>query len=121
MKFRDLCDVKDTLASIVQIEAKIKAETGLGLNHAFAVCCLSKGDMSAGDLANRLRIAAPSLSRVLKVLESQNVITTKSDTPDARVKLLTLTDKGHTVSKQLETLELSWFPHLVDLTNPLAV
>lgn len=117
MEFRDLCDVKDTLAAIVQIEAKIKDEIGLGLNHAFAICCLQKEQMTAGELATRLRIAAPSLSRVLKVLETQNFIAASDKIPDARVKLLSLTTKGKKLAATLQSKENNWFPCPVDLTN----
>jgi hypothetical protein len=37
MELKDLCHVKDLMATVVQVEAALRKETGLNLNQSFAL------------------------------------------------------------------------------------
>ena len=50
--------------------------------------------MDAGELANRSFLLAPSLTRILQHLESENLVKHSSDTNDQRRSVLSLTTKG---------------------------
>ena len=50
--------------------------------------------MDAGELANRSFLLAPSLTRILQHLESENLVKRSSDTNDQRRSVLSLTTKG---------------------------
>ncbi len=107
---KDLCEVKDVLATVVQIEASLRSETGLHLNQAFALCCLAKGALSAGALAEELRIHGASLSRVIKTLWLKGLIHREIHGSDSRQKVLSLTEEGRRVALNLAGCETRIFP-----------
>ncbi len=113
MELTDLCQVKDILATIVALEAKLREATSLSLNQAFVMCCLAKGDQSPTELAGNLRIPAPSLSRILRTLVAKNLILRDHDGPDARQIRLSLTESGRELAATLRTCETNIFPAVV--------
>ena len=102
--------MKDLMATVVQVEATLRRETGLNLNQSFALCCLAKGSLSAGALADELRIRGASLSRIIKTLDHQGYIYRDLNSEDNRQKLLTLTDAGHQLALTLLGCEARIFP-----------
>ena len=110
MKLRDLCQVKDLLAATVALEASLRERTGLNLNQSFALCCLGEGPLSAGNLAEELRIHGASLSRIVKALEQKGLVSRTRDSTDSRLTVLRLTDKGRLVADALIGHEQSLFP-----------
>lgn len=107
---KDLCEVKNVMATVVQIEAKLRSETGLNLNQAFALCCLAKGALTAGALAEELRIHGASLSRVIKTLWARGLIHRDIHREDSRQKVLSLTEEGLRAALGLEGCEARIFP-----------
>ena len=114
LNLKDLCQVKDFMATVVQLEAALKAETGLNLNQSFALCCLAKGALSAGELADQLRIHGASLSRVIKTLEQKGHIFRDLSRGDARRKVLSLTVTGQRMAATLVMCESRLFPASVE-------
>ena len=114
MELENLCHVKDVMATVVQLETTLRKEAGLNLNQAFALCCLSKGPLGAGALADELRIHGASLSRILKTLETRGFITRGAHDDDSRQRVLALTDKGSATAATLLRCEQRIFPLAVD-------
>jgi len=114
-KLKDLCYVKDIVATIVQLDASLRKETGLNLNQAFVLCCLAKGPLNAGALADELRVHGASLSRIIKTLSNKGYIYRKLDSGDSRQKVLALTEEGEQRALVLAEYETRVFPVLVDL------
>lgn len=116
MELKDFCEVKDWIAAITRFEAQIQSQTGLTLNHACAICCLGQSLMSAGGLADELRVSRPSLSRLVKPLFEKGLLEWEPGTQrlkeskDARHKYLRLTSSGEAVYNNLLELQSSWFP-----------
>jgi DNA-binding MarR family transcriptional regulator len=110
VNLKDLCQVKDLMAAVVQVEATLRKETGLNLNQSFALCCLAKGPRTAGALADELRIHGASLSRILKNLVQKGFITRDAGEDDNRHRILSLTDEGRRVATFLEVCESRIFP-----------
>jgi DNA-binding MarR family transcriptional regulator len=110
LNLQDLCQVKDLMATVVQVEAALREETGLNLNQSFALCCLNKGPLSAGALAKELRIHGASLSRVIKVLATKGLINRDLDSDDNRLRVISLTEKGRRVAEALLVCESRLFP-----------
>ena len=113
MELRDLCEVKECLAVVTRLEAKIQAQTGLTLNHACAVMSLAQGQNTAGGLAQELRVSGPSLSRLLRPLLDRGLVEVSEppeDSSDGRFKLLGLTNSGWEVYQRLRQHEGEWFP-----------
>lgn len=114
VELRDLCQVKDFMATVVQLEAALRKETGLNLNQSFALCCLAKGPLTAGALADQLRIHGASLSRVIKTLTVKGLIGRDTTVLDSRQKLLVLTEGGRKVAETLAVCEGRMFPAPID-------
>jgi len=110
MQLKDLCQVKDLMATIVQVEAKLRRETGLNLNQSFALCCLAKGPLTAGALADELRIHGASLSRIIKALHHKGCINRDLHGGDSRQKVLSLTEMGRRIAVELAGCETGIFP-----------
>lgn len=110
VELRDLCHVKDLLATVVQVEAAFRQETGLNLNQSFALCCLARGPMTAGALAEELRIHGASLSRIIKVLAQRGYIHRDLNEDDSRQKVLSLTEEGKELAQTLAGCETRLFP-----------
>jgi DNA-binding MarR family transcriptional regulator len=114
LSFEDLCQVKDVMATVVRVEAALRKETGLNLNQSFALCCLNRGPRSAGVLADELRIHGPSLSRILKALETKGYIQRDHDPSDNRQTILSLTEEGKRIASTLLLCENKLFPVIVE-------
>jgi DNA-binding MarR family transcriptional regulator len=110
LNLQDLCQVKDLMATVVQVEAALRKETGLNLNQSFALCCLNRGPLSAGALAEELRIHGASLSRVIKALTLKGYIARDPSLVDSRLKMLCLTTEGERVANSLALCESRIFP-----------
>jgi DNA-binding MarR family transcriptional regulator len=114
MELRDLCQVKDLMAATVTLEASLRERTGLNLNQSFVLCCLAQRQLSAGTLAEELRIHGASLSRIVKVLEHKGLLSRGRDSADSRVTVLTLTGEGRSLAAALSHHEQSLFPWVVE-------
>ena len=113
MELKDFCEVKECLAVVTRLEAKIQAQTGLTLNHACAVFTLARGKNTAGGLAQELRVSGPSLSRLLRPLLDRGLVEvsdSQDSSADGRFKLLGLTSAGWSVYQSLRQHEGEWFP-----------
>ena len=102
------------MASVVQLEAGLRQATGLNLNQSFALCCLAKGSLSAGALADELRIHGASLSRVIKALGAKGFIVGGTGASDSRQKMLSLTPLGQKMASELLVCEQRLFPLKVE-------
>jgi DNA-binding MarR family transcriptional regulator len=116
MELKDFCEVKDWIAAITRLEAQIQSQTGLTLNHACVICCLGKSPLSAGELAEELRVSRPSLSRLVKPLFEKGLLEYEpgnlrlKEAKDARHKYLRLTPAGEEVYNDLLEHQGFWFP-----------
>ena len=102
------------MATVVQLEATLRKETGLNLNQSFALCCLAKGPLSAGALADELRIHGASLSRIIKTLHQKGYIFRDIHGGDSRQKVLSLTQEGQKMALGLAGCETRLFPLVVE-------
>ena len=98
------------MATVVEVEAALRKEIGLNLNQSFALCCLAKGPLSAGALADELRIHGASLSRIIKALYHKGYIYRDINWGDSRQKVLSLTEEGQHVALTLAGCETRLFP-----------
>lgn len=114
MKLKNLCHVKDFVATVVQLEATLRKETGLNLNQSFALCCLAREPMSAGALADELRIHGASLSRIIKALWAKGYLNRDLNWGDSRQKVLSLTEDGQRVALKLAECEERLFPLAIE-------
>ena len=107
---KDLCSIKDTIAAITELESRLIKETGLNLNQSFALCCLSRGPLTAGALAGQLKISGPSVSRIIRKLVGVGLLCRDFSLTDARNRSLFLSPAGMTKASELLELETKLFP-----------
>lgn len=70
------------------------------------------------DVARRLRIEGPSLTRMVQLLEKEHLISRQADPSDARSKLLALTGKGEEAMEEIFALSDTMRLALLDGINP---
>ena len=90
----DLCRIKKLLAQINRLERRLRSQFQVTLNESLCLCCLSKYDFTAGDLAKELGLSNSRLSRVLNSLERKSLITRSFAEGDRRMIRLQLTKDG---------------------------
>jgi MarR family transcriptional regulator, transcriptional regulator for hemolysin len=78
----------------------------------------SPADSTQTDVARRLRIEGPSLTRMVQLLEKEHLIGRKTDPADARSKLLSLTDKGEGALEEIFALSDAMRLALLDGIDP---
>ena len=66
--------------------------TASGLSALFVIA--QHGPLRLGDLANRERVTAPTMSRVVTILEQAELVQRESDPGDGRATLLSVTPAG---------------------------
>ena len=115
----DLCAIKDTVAAITQLENRLFKETGLNLNQSFALCCLARGPLTAGALAEQLKISGPSLSRIIRKLVGTGLIVRDLSLKDARNRSLFLSPGGMAKASELLATESRLFPWPIQYTQAL--
>lgn len=66
--------------------------TASGMSALFVIA--QNGPLRLGDLANRERVTAPTMSRVVTILEQAELVQREPDPDDGRATLLSLTPQG---------------------------
>ncbi len=102
----DLCSIRKVQNAIRELEEKLVAETGLGLNDAMCLCALAKGISDPGSLAKALTLSPSRLSRILDGLEGCSLITRKLAEEDRRGIEVSLTKKGSTILEKYHCAEI---------------
>jgi DNA-binding transcriptional ArsR family regulator len=70
---------------------------------------LTQHELRAGELAQRLKLAAPAMSKHLKVLRDSRLVEMSSDADDARARVYRLRRDGlHEASSWLHGVERFW-------------
>jgi len=83
-----------------------------------ALAALEKRAMTPGDLAEHEKVQPPSITRVIASLEERGLIQRMPHQSDRRQVVLTVTDEGRDVVRQVPQLREAWLARrLRDLTS----
>lgn len=74
------------------------------------------GQLTAGDLADRCRVADPTMSKTLNHLEAQGLVVRRTDPTNRRVVQVTLTVAGQ---ERLQQAQTEWTRNLAQVLYPL--
>lgn len=100
----------------------ILSPLGLGRAHHRAMYFIGANPaIAVGDLMKILRITKQSLARVLADLMDRNLIEQRQDTDDRRRRLLSLTEQGTQLERQLFTAQRDRVAHAYRRAGPEAV
>lgn len=95
---------------------------GLGHAHFRALYFISRRpNLSVGALIDILGITKQSLNRVLKTLMDEDLVTQRPGVEDRRQRLLSLSEKGAELAKQLEEAQLAQMAAAYRAAGPHAV
>lgn len=91
-----LTDVARVVRTASQaLTRRLKDNTPSLAPHLFTVLVwLESGPSTAGELARRERVSAPSMSKTICELEDRGLLAREPDPTDARAKIVTLTKAG---------------------------
>jgi DNA-binding MarR family transcriptional regulator len=90
---------------------------GMSFGRARAVRRLARKPMSMGELAAALDIDKPNATVVVDDLESQGIVTRRSNPADRRAKLVEVTPKGRRLAEKAEAI-LSTPPPALSALDP---
>ena len=90
----DLCSIRKIQNAINRFEATLKEETGLSLNEAMCLCCITSGILEPGRLARELGLSPSRLTRILDNLAERKMIKRAISKSDRRTVVISLTKPG---------------------------
>ncbi|MCI1779296.1 MAG: MarR family transcriptional regulator [Bacteroidales bacterium] len=97
-----LCKIREINKAIAEYETIIVRDYGLSLNEGMLLCCLSeKGTISSSDIAKALGLTCSNTSKVIKSVESKNLIRRYMSDEDKRSMLFSITSEGEKKMRQL--------------------
>ncbi len=100
----------------------ILAKWGFGRAHHRVIYFVGRNpNITVTELLVILKITKQSLSRVLRTLIEDDFINQRADTSDRRRKLLTLTEKGRELERELTTTQMARFARAYRETGAEAV
>jgi DNA-binding MarR family transcriptional regulator len=100
----------------------ILAKWGFGRAHHRVIYFVGRNpNITVTELLEILKITKQSLSRVLSTLIEDNFIDQRADPSDRRRKLLTLTEKGQELERELTTTQMARFARAYRETDADAV
>ena len=92
--------------AVMRLARRLRQESvaGITLSQLSALATVAHhGPLSLGELADRERIAPPSMTRIATRLEEQTWVTRSTDSADRRVARLAITDAGKAILAENRT------------------
>ena len=84
-----LCKIRDIYRAIAEFEAQFEQAYGLSLNEGMLLCTLlSRGKLSSSEVAEALGLSASNASKVIRSVESKELIVRQVGREDKRGKEL---------------------------------
>ena len=100
----------DLRLACMRISRRIRLESGdLVAPHQFSVLVrLEEGPRTLGGLASHEKVSAPSMTRTVSALEDLGLVARSSHPDDGRQVLVTLTDRGRGVVRDIRRQRDQW-------------
>jgi DNA-binding MarR family transcriptional regulator len=98
-----LCKIRDIYRAVAAFEAVFEKQHDLCLNEGMLLCSLSKTEkLSSGELAEALGLTTSNTSKVIKSVETKELVERVLGNVDKRQMYFSLTKKGR---KRLEEIK----------------
>ncbi|AKP68237.1 MarR family winged helix-turn-helix transcriptional regulator [Companilactobacillus ginsenosidimutans] len=129
MKKEDIYNVREFdrfYTNVLQLTDKYHLHTQFTILESRILLEINRGVNTANQLLGLLKLDKGYVSRVLKKLENEELITKQADPDDLRIKVLALTDQGHAalddinhraddqISSLFKNVEKSEIKHIID-------
>ncbi|MEA5005157.1 MAG: MarR family transcriptional regulator [Rikenellaceae bacterium] len=107
-----LCAIRDIYRAIYSYEESFHDQYGMCLNEGMLLCSLKDGQLSSGEIAEKLSLSCSNTSKLIRAVEEKGFITRTLGKIDKRQMYFTLTKEGKS------TLEII-LKDEIDLPEPL--
>ncbi|MCK9628341.1 MAG: MarR family transcriptional regulator [Bacteroidales bacterium] len=107
-----LCAIRDIYRAICSYEESFHGRYGICLNEGMLLCSLKEGQLSSGEIAEKLSLSCSNTSKLIRAVEEKGFITRNLGKIDKRQMYFTLTKEGKS------TLEIV-LKDEIDLPEPL--
>lgn len=92
----EICRIKDIYAKLYCFERSFSEKLQITINEAMVLCYLKDKKLkSANELSEHLSLSISRMSRVIKGMESKELIKRECGADDKRIMLFTLTNLGY--------------------------
>jgi DNA-binding MarR family transcriptional regulator len=111
-----LCKIRTIYRAIGEFEDRLVRDYGLCLNEGMVLCFISeKGTASSSEIASALDLTCSNASKVIKSVESKQLIQRSLDETDKRMMLFSLTKEGKQKLKELMVCDVGSLSQLNEL------
>jgi len=107
-----LCAIRDIYRAIGSYEERFHNEFGICLNEGMLLCSLKEGQLSSGEIAEKLSLSCSNTSKLIRVVEEKGFISRNLGKKDKRQMYFSLTKEGKAKLEIVMNVEL-------DLPEPL--
>ncbi len=90
----NLCKIRDIYRSIYEFENNFQEKYNLCLNEGMMLCSLNEKERTSSELATILGLTTSNTSKVIKLVESKELVMRKIGKEDKRQMYFSLTDLG---------------------------
>ncbi|MDN5754816.1 MAG: MarR family winged helix-turn-helix transcriptional regulator [Arthrobacter sp.] len=105
--------------AIMRVSRRLRVDVGAGAVTAgqySVLICLGKEPRTLGQLAERERVQAPSMTRIAKALEEQGYVERRTSPEDGRQVLIAITDAGRAIVEDVRGQRTAWLSrHVAEL------
>ena len=105
--------------AIMRVSRRLRVDVGGGAVTAgqySVLICLWKEPRTLGQLAERERVQAPSMTRIAKALEEQGYVERRANPEDGRQVLIAITEAGRGIVEDVRGQRTAWLSrHVADL------
>lgn len=107
--------------AIMRVSRRLRVDIGAGTITAgqySVLICLWKEPRTLGQLAERERVQAPSMTRIAKALEEQGYVERSTSPEDGRQILISITDAGRGIVDHVRCQRTAWLSRHVAELDP---
>lgn len=106
---------------VEQVSPRLREQIGLEVPEVFLLEYIGESSLSPSEIAAQMRLPPHAISRRLDALEKRRLITRHVGKGDARRRVLSLTARGKTVSKEASGLLDGYVGEILSVLEPAAV
>lgn len=105
---KSICVMRELYKAIDAYEKEFEKVYGVGLNEAMALCSLAheEPELTASEIADKTGMSTSHTSKVIRNIESKELINRSLGKTDKRQMYFSLTDKGRDRLQQISCREL---------------
>ena len=110
-----LCKIRDIYRVIAEFEAQFEQAYGLSLNEGMLLCTLlSRGKLSSSEVAEALGLSASNASKVIRSVESKELIVRQVGREDKRQMYFVPTPAGKELIRRIKAAHFDLPPLLAE-------